>query len=676
MDPTPNRNMNIILTQNGSQFYYGQSRHTQETAYAQQFQPFPITQSHSNFSQCGFQYNAQQFIQESSNNNNIQLPSQVNSRTHQAMRDVVVNQSEQRVEGNLGNMGLSHFSDDFLPFQFDYCNSNQDNQFIQSIPPISASQFNQDIQYGQQNNKFGFAQQMDANINTNFQSQQQVLQSQLRQESTAVCAKSDQSVYSQDSNPIHRSSSISSAAHGEAGYLGFETFGCDDEFSFGGLCNRDSESILTTAGLASDKCSSTNVNFDICDMFLASQQQNKISEKPLLKITQTAHIKDGLSRQQSQIHPINSIRNETNPNECIKHCQEQQNMNQMYSSSINSISLGQALLDHEEIQDLVNDHSNSKDSSKIYVSGNLHTQDTSANPNEKSSLINGGSSAWRKDVVYKTILRRLRKDFLNEFNEKTKYILTKRSRKPDYLTEKLGEYADYLISETQNGSQDKGIINPQELRNELVFFMGSIFYSKHMKNLYDSKLKKNEIEVIHSSLYQFTKKKLSHLESYGAYHFLINNFHEKNKDGLLNINFNSPQLSTLSDNTGALPDSYISQSSSQVQTKNCEDMNNEEVSELQEADDEDMNTNGVDGSRSDFIQGFKQLQQRLENGKQHLSSFNSSNRAYQAYNINKKKPNNVQPADGSHLTNKDTAEHAVVFNTECQRERRPNLNKN
>ena len=41
--------------------------------------------------------------------------------------------------------------------------------------------------------------------------------------------------------------------------------------------------------------------------------------------------------------------------------------------------------------------------------------------------------------------------------------------------------------------------------------------------------------------------------------------------------------------------------------KNCEDMNNEEVSELQEADDEDMNTNGVDGSRSDFIQGFKQL---------------------------------------------------------------------
>lgn len=67
--------------------------------------------------------------------------------------------------------------------------------------------------------------------------------------------------------------------------------------------------------------------------------------------------------------------------------------------------------------------------------------------------------------------------------------------------------------------------------------MGSIFYPKHLKNLYESNLKKTEIEVIHSCLYRFTKKKLSHLESYGAYHFLINHFHLKNKETLLNINY-------------------------------------------------------------------------------------------------------------------------------------------
>lgn len=102
-------------------------------------------------------------------------------------------------------------------------------------------------------------------------------------------------------------------------------------------------------------------------------------------------------------------------------------------------------------------------------------------------------------MVYKTILRRLRKDYLNEFNERTKYIQTKRTRKLTYLTDKLGEYADYLLSQHKNESDS--IPDPEELKTELVFFMGSVFYNKHMKTLYDTNLKKTEIEVIHSSLY-------------------------------------------------------------------------------------------------------------------------------------------------------------------------------
>jgi hypothetical protein len=61
-----------------------------------------------------------------------------------------------------------------------------------------------------------------------------------------------------------------------------------------------------------------------------------------------------------------------------------------------------------------------------------------------SAKKNKKSTSWRKDVVYKTILRKIRKEYLNEFNTRTKYILTKRSRKPTYLLEKLEEYALFL----------------------------------------------------------------------------------------------------------------------------------------------------------------------------------------------------------------------------------------
>lgn len=143
---------------------------------------------------------------------------------------------------------------------------------------------------------------------------------------------------------------------------------------------------------------------------------------------------------------------------------------------------------------------------------------------------------WRKDVVFKSILRRVRKSYLSEFNRITKYISTKRSHDELYLIRKLEDFAEVLLSDSEKLSNSSYLFT-QDFKNELVFFMGAIFYPKHLKSLFESNLKKTEIEVIHSSLYRFTKKKLSHLESYGAYHFLINHFQLKNKQTLLNPNF-------------------------------------------------------------------------------------------------------------------------------------------
>lgn len=72
------------------------------------------------------------------------------------------------------------------------------------------------------------------------------------------------------------------------------------------------------------------------------------------------------------------------------------------------------------------------------------------------------------------------------------------------------------------------------LEEELIFFLGAIFYPKHLKKCYASNNKKKlEIDEIHRSLYKFTIYRLSTLEFYGAYHFLLQDFMINHKAQIL-----------------------------------------------------------------------------------------------------------------------------------------------
>jgi len=131
----------------------------------------------------------------------------------------------------------------------------------------------------------------------------------------------------------------------------------------------------------------------------------------------------------------------------------------------------------------------------------------------------------RSDIVLKTILRKLRKQYLTDFNTKTNYIKSKKNRKPQFLLDMLKEYAHALL---------KGRNSPVLLIDELVFFLGAIFYPKHLKKNFASYPKKKaEIDEIHSSLYKFTQKRLAFLEKYAAYNFLFQDFTSHHKDSLL-----------------------------------------------------------------------------------------------------------------------------------------------
>eukprot|EP00347_Sterkiella_histriomuscorum_P006727 403351665 len=168
---------------------------------------------------------------------------------------------------------------------------------------------------------------------------------------------------------------------------------------------------------------------------------------------------------------------------------------------------------------------------------NINSKQGSKSKKQRSAQFN---NYGRSDIVFKTILRKVRKQYLTDFNEKTGYIKCKRNRKPQFLLDKLTEYAKLILS-AQNSSMkvNTDIIgnfatSGLTLEQELIFFMGAIFYPKHLKKCYASNArKKSEIDEIHSSLYKFTVQRLGTLERYGAYHYLLQDFMTNHKDQIL-----------------------------------------------------------------------------------------------------------------------------------------------
>jgi len=53
----------------------------------------------------------------------------------------------------------------------------------------------------------------------------------------------------------------------------------------------------------------------------------------------------------------------------------------------------------------------------------------------------------RSDVLYKTIVRDMRKFYTHEFNDETKYIKRKRYRNPEFYFECLNQYLGAQFSE-------------------------------------------------------------------------------------------------------------------------------------------------------------------------------------------------------------------------------------
>ena len=106
----------------------------------------------------------------------------------------------------------------------------------------------------------------------------------------------------------------------------------------------------------------------------------------------------------------------------------------------------------------------------------------------------GAESTIRSDVLYKTIIRDMRKYFSKDFNTRTMFIKRKRYKcdqyffmcLKEYLTNRFEEFGTHVIifnKQTQT-------LKPAHEYIDLIFFLGCLLYPKDielaMKNIAES----------------------------------------------------------------------------------------------------------------------------------------------------------------------------------------------
>eukprot|EP00347_Sterkiella_histriomuscorum_P013303 403365231 len=136
----------------------------------------------------------------------------------------------------------------------------------------------------------------------------------------------------------------------------------------------------------------------------------------------------------------------------------------------------------------------------------------------------------RADNVFKSILRLMRKTYLEQFNKSSGFLKKKRNQQPEFFIQVLGEYIDTTIIENS-------IMDPEsktQLRESLSFFLGSLFYPKIIEQIYKSSHQRMHIETIRKALYSFTISKLDLLQQWDAYRYLLKHFINNYSNIILN----------------------------------------------------------------------------------------------------------------------------------------------
>ena len=87
----------------------------------------------------------------------------------------------------------------------------------------------------------------------------------------------------------------------------------------------------------------------------------------------------------------------------------------------------------------------------------------------------------RTDILYKTIIRDLRRYYMSDFNNVTSYITKKRYKSKNYFFICIRRYLLKRFPEIiKHDLSDKNELIPKEDLNDFVFFMSCFLYPKEI----------------------------------------------------------------------------------------------------------------------------------------------------------------------------------------------------
>ena len=115
-----------------------------------------------------------------------------------------------------------------------------------------------------------------------------------------------------------------------------------------------------------------------------------------------------------------------------------------------------------------------------------------------------GELSQRRDVIFKTIIRDMRKYYIQDFNETTGFVKRKRYKRKDFYLTCIDEYieADHIKQLSMKNTR---------CIKDFNIYLGALIYPKEFQNILQKKPQKKIAEEIYNALYKFSLGKMKNV---------------------------------------------------------------------------------------------------------------------------------------------------------------------
>lgn len=115
-----------------------------------------------------------------------------------------------------------------------------------------------------------------------------------------------------------------------------------------------------------------------------------------------------------------------------------------------------------------------------------------------------GELSQRRDVVFKTIIRDMRKFYIEDFNKCTSYVKRKRYKRKDFYLTCVDEYINV------EHIHEASLKNGRPIK-DFNIYCGALIYPKELEKILTKKSHKKTTEEVYESLYKFSLGKMKSL---------------------------------------------------------------------------------------------------------------------------------------------------------------------